>query len=190
MVDEGTGLGSGEESDNKSEISAGPQLEPRWPQSTETPIRDTAVADTTDEDSTQADSDSDPTCGTRGLAESQLEQQPFVMPYPSQRVGDAVGTRIRVQDHCQAESAHANALYELEIVQDETNPYAPFVSQMDWEIAKWAKLHGLGSTTFGELMAIPGVCTSLSLVKSDKITLFRYMRSFRYHSKALKNSTR
>jgi hypothetical protein len=162
MVDEDTSgkLRSDEESDDESEIGAGPQLEPRRPHSAETPVQD--AADTTDEDITQADND--PTLrGMRGLAESQLEQQPFVVPYPSQRVEDPAGARSRAQD-CQ--SAHANVSYELEIAQDKTNPYSPFASELDWEIAKWAKLRGPGSTSFGELMSIPGVCTSLSLVES------------------------
>lgn len=41
------------------------------------------------------------------------------------------------------------------------NLYKPFVSQMDWEVAKWAKLRGSGSTAFSELLAIDGV-SSLS----------------------------
>lgn len=73
------------------------------------------------------------------------------------------GERDGVREHRQ--SVHANVSYELEITQDERNPYAPFASQLDWEIAKWAKLRGPGSTAFGELMAIPGVRTSLSSVE-------------------------
>jgi len=38
-----------------------------------------------------------------------------------------------------------------------TNPYAPFASKIDWEIAKWAKLRGPGSTAFTELMQIENV---------------------------------
>jgi len=87
----------------------------------------------------------------RGLAESQLEQQPFVVPYPRNRARN------------DRETAHANASYELDIAQEETNPYAPFASQLDWEVAKWVKLRGLGCTVFDEFMAIPGVCTSLAL---------------------------
>lgn len=37
------------------------------------------------------------------------------------------------------------------------NPYAPFNSKLDWEVAKWAKLRGSGSTAFSELLAIDGV---------------------------------
>jgi hypothetical protein len=38
-----------------------------------------------------------------------------------------------------------------------TNPYAPFLSRTDWEIAKWGKLRGPSSTAFTELLEIPGV---------------------------------
>jgi hypothetical protein len=37
------------------------------------------------------------------------------------------------------------------------NPYAPFLSRTDWEIAKWGKLRGPSSTAFTELLEIPGV---------------------------------
>jgi hypothetical protein len=33
----------------------------------------------------------------------------------------------------------------------------PFISKMDWEIARWAKLRGPGSTAFSELLSIDGV---------------------------------
>jgi len=141
MVNEGTGLRSDEESDDESEISTGPQLEPRRPHDAETPMQDFTAADTTDDDPTQADRDpSDPTHGVRGLAERQLELEPFVIPYPScgQGVGDPVGAS-------REQSAHANMSYELEITPDETNPYAPFASQLDWDIAKWAKLRVQGA---------------------------------------------
>lgn len=39
-----------------------------------------------------------------------------------------------------------------------SNPYSPFNSQTDWELAKWAKLRGPGSTAFTELMGVTGVC--------------------------------
>ena len=157
------------ESDDKSEISAELQLEPRRPHSTETPIQDIDIADTTDDDPAQT--------GMGGLAESQLKIQPFVVPYPNPRVEDPTG-------------ALANASYELEIAQDKMNQYAPFPSQLDWDIAKWAKLRGPGSTSFDELLAIPSVCVSLCLVESGQVMLFRYMRGFRHHSEPPKNSIR
>lgn len=37
------------------------------------------------------------------------------------------------------------------------NPWYPFQSKLDWEVAKWAKLRGPGDTAFSELLAIEGV---------------------------------
>ncbi|KAH9830938.1 uncharacterized protein C8Q71DRAFT_883208 [Rhodofomes roseus] len=43
------------------------------------------------------------------------------------------------------------------------NPYAPFASRLDWEMARWAKLRGSGSTAFSNLLAIPEVRERLGL---------------------------
>lgn len=40
---------------------------------------------------------------------------------------------------------------------DSGNIYAPFSSQLDWEVGKWAKLRGPSSTAFTDLMRIEGV---------------------------------
>ena len=37
--------------------------------------------------------------------------------------------------------------------------WVPFSSQCDWEITCWAKMHGLSSSAFSELLAIPEVRT-------------------------------
>ena len=42
----------------------------------------------------------------------------------------------------------------------EDSLWAPFRSQLDWEVARWEKLRGLTSTAVAELLAIPGVRTS------------------------------
>ncbi len=39
----------------------------------------------------------------------------------------------------------------------QSNPYCPFVSEIDWKVAKWAKLRGQGSTAVSDLLGIPGV---------------------------------
>ena len=107
MADEDTGPRSDEESDDESEISTGPQLEPRRLHDAEVPIQDFAAAETNDG---LRQADRDPTHGAQGLAERQLEQEPFVIPYPSrgQEVGDLVaGARIRAQ------RAHVNMSYTV-----------------------------------------------------------------------------
>ncbi|KAF9053413.1 hypothetical protein BJ165DRAFT_1320201, partial [Panaeolus papilionaceus] len=51
------------------------------------------------------------------------------------------------------------------------NPYAPFSTQQEWELAKWAKLRGLGSTAFDKLMKIRGIKESLGLSFSNTTEL-------------------
>ncbi|KAJ3915181.1 hypothetical protein F5877DRAFT_92392 [Lentinula edodes] len=53
--------------------------------------------------------------------------------------------------------------YETHIPGIKDNKWAPFASRMDWEIARWAKLHGTGSTAFSELLAIDDVSEALQL---------------------------
>jgi hypothetical protein len=40
---------------------------------------------------------------------------------------------------------------------DGLNIYAPFSSKLDWEVACWAKMQGLGSNAVTELLSIEGV---------------------------------
>jgi hypothetical protein len=47
--------------------------------------------------------------------------------------------------------------YGAEIPEGANNVWAPFISKMDWEIARWAKLRGPSSTAFTELLNIDGV---------------------------------
>ncbi|KAJ3502648.1 hypothetical protein NLJ89_g8789 [Agrocybe chaxingu] len=57
----------------------------------------------------------------------------------------------------------ADASYQAAIAGSDANPYAPFASRIDWEIARWAKLRGPGSTAFSELLSIKGVREALNL---------------------------
>jgi len=85
-------------------------------------------------------------------ARSQAEQQASAPPnivsysdtYPHRKAGAVVE---------QAQSSD-----QMYSAADETNIWAPFTSKIDWEIAKWAKLRGAGSTAFSDLLAIEGVC--------------------------------
>ncbi|THU75786.1 hypothetical protein K435DRAFT_814023, partial [Dendrothele bispora CBS 962.96] len=47
--------------------------------------------------------------------------------------------------------------YQSQIQGSEENKWAPFSSRMDWEIARWAKMRGTGSTAFSDLLDIDGV---------------------------------
>ncbi|KDQ27146.1 hypothetical protein PLEOSDRAFT_1043945 [Pleurotus ostreatus PC15] len=43
------------------------------------------------------------------------------------------------------------------------NPWAPFTSKVDWEVARWAKLRGSGSTAFSDLLGVENLCGILGL---------------------------
>ncbi|KAL0576824.1 hypothetical protein V5O48_005165 [Marasmius crinis-equi] len=45
----------------------------------------------------------------------------------------------------------------------ESNIWHPFASQIDWEVAHWAKLRGPGSNAFNKFLKIPGVVDALGL---------------------------
>ena len=54
------------------------------------------------------------------------------------------------------------------------SPWAPFQSQLDWDIARWAKRSGQTSTAVSELLAIPGVrALSFHLGVSNSIVIDR-----------------
>lgn len=42
--------------------------------------------------------------------------------------------------------------------------FAPFASELDWRVARWAVQEGIGHKSFDRLMAIPGVGTTISRV--------------------------
>lgn len=65
-------------------------------------------------------------------------------------------------------------LYQSLISGSEENIWAPFASKVDWEVARWAKMRGSGSTAFSELLAITGVSQfSLTLSFFLLIIFFR-----------------
>ena len=65
--------------------------------------------------------------------------------YPRSCAGKIIG---------KAQSPDASYLGDVDA---SSNFWAPFKSKLDWEVAKWAKLRGAGSTAFSELLAIEGV---------------------------------
>ncbi|KAI0753003.1 hypothetical protein C8Q80DRAFT_1217332 [Daedaleopsis nitida] len=53
--------------------------------------------------------------------------------------------------------------YQSSVDASGTNPYAPFKSRIDWELAKWAKMRGPGSTAVTELLQIEDLVSLLGL---------------------------
>ncbi|KAH7926058.1 hypothetical protein BV22DRAFT_1104530 [Leucogyrophana mollusca] len=88
----------------------------------------------------------------REEAEAPLRQQPTIVPFPLPRAGAA----IRQDENTAFES------YKQKL-DDSDNIWAPFVSKMDYEVARWAKLRGAGSTAFSDLLKIDGLRDALGL---------------------------
>jgi hypothetical protein len=86
----------------------------------------------------------------RKSAEERLESDPFVVRYSSCYPHSRCGA-VKESQHT-ADQQYSSA------INDASNLWAPFSSEIDWKVAKWAKLRGAGSTAFSELLAINGVC--------------------------------
>jgi hypothetical protein len=85
---------------------------------------------------------------TRTIADDHFHAEPVVVKFPGGRAGEVISERRAAS----VEEQYGTALGKS------NNPYAPFASKMDWEVARWAKLRGSGSTAFTDLLKIPGVC--------------------------------
>ncbi|KAI0690834.1 hypothetical protein BC835DRAFT_1280189 [Cytidiella melzeri] len=83
-------------------------------------------------------------------AERQLRYTPHVVTFPG-AAGKPSGM-----------SGSQNDMYASGIP-TANNPYAPFSSRIDWELARWAKLRGPGSMALTELLQIPEVPERLGL---------------------------
>ena len=103
------------------------------------------------ESTVPSDEDSAHTHSTHARAQAQdhLHTRTFVVRYPGQDAGAPLSTQL----HPTSNEDYATALGE----DVDFNPYAPFVSEIDWEFARWAKMRGPGSTAVTELLKIRGV---------------------------------
>ncbi len=63
-------------------------------------------------------------------------------------------------------SASHDDAYTSTLADYDRNAWAPFNSKLDWELARWAKMRGPGSTALSELLAIEGVRIPLILIDS------------------------
>ncbi|KAJ7252923.1 hypothetical protein C8J57DRAFT_1187466 [Mycena rebaudengoi] len=95
-----------------------------------------------------------PTQQARKAAADRFHHKPIVQKY-----GGLAGHPIPSENSQRTEDTYRSSLDNS----TDTNPYAPFKSKMDWEVAKWAKLRGSGSTAFTDLLHIDGVRDSLDL---------------------------
>lgn len=105
-----------------------------------------------------------------------LEQDRInIVWYPDSRAGKPI-TQSEVRD--------VNVTYGSSI-SDTENPYSPFSSQMDWEIAQWAKLRGPSSMAFSDLLSIDGVSDHFEVLTDLEclISVCRLANALAFHTK-------
>ena len=91
----------------------------------------------------------------RGGHEEGLKSDPFVV-----KISGLAGYSHMVNNNADLENVTAGTHQHSASA---TNPYAPFLSKLDWEVARWAKLRGPGSTAVTKLTGIEGVSRCLSI---------------------------
>lgn len=96
-----------------------------------------------------------PTFWLRGGHEEGLKTDPFIVKFSG-----LAGYSHVANDNADLDSATVAGTHQHSA--SATNPYAPFLSKLDWEVARWAKLRGPGSTALSELTGIEGVSGGLS----------------------------
>ncbi|KAJ8481391.1 hypothetical protein ONZ51_g6034 [Trametes cubensis] len=90
----------------------------------------------------------------RARSQEQLRTKTYIVPFPSPSAGAPISRH------------HERTAYEQfqrHIDAANTNPYAPFTSRLDWELARWGKMRGPGSTALSELLQIENLVTLLGL---------------------------
>lgn len=116
----------------------------------------------------------------RQNAERNLRAQHFVNHFPSPRAGELVRNA--------SQAGYAEYSEQL-LAEEDTNPYYPFLSKVDWEFARWAKLRGPSSTATTELLGINGVSKYVFQCTSSNKMVYRYMKLLGFHTRIQKNST-
>ena len=91
----------------------------------------------------------------RTAIEESVKRKTYVVPYPSKHAGAAL-RRGSIPEAAATASTY-NAYGAAVDASARGNPYAPFASKLDWEIARWGKLRGPGSTAFTEFLEIEEV---------------------------------
>lgn len=81
-------------------------------------------------------------------AHEHLQTKTHSVRFPSDHAGAPI-QRGRERSAYEQFQGHIDAV--------NANPYAPFASRIDWEVARWAKTRGPGSTAVSELLAIEEV---------------------------------
>ncbi|RPD60944.1 hypothetical protein L226DRAFT_545471 [Lentinus tigrinus ALCF2SS1-7] len=93
-------------------------------------------------------------CEAHKRTHTHLHTKTFTVLFPSTGAGAPIDDEHEDTEYEQFQSTLGD--------QDD-NPYAPFLLRIDWEIAKWAKMRGPGSTAVSELLQIKDIVALLGL---------------------------
>ncbi|KAF7347075.1 hypothetical protein MVEN_01461500 [Mycena venus] len=91
-----------------------------------------------------------------------FHHKPIIERFPSRLAGAPISPH-----HDQT----SEQLYGSNFEKETGNLYAPFTSKTDWEVTKWAKLRGAGSTALTDLLQVEGVHEALGLSYSTSTQL-------------------
>ncbi|KAF8875590.1 hypothetical protein BD779DRAFT_1476024, partial [Infundibulicybe gibba] len=94
-----------------------------------------------------------PAGGGASTTSSREPRKPFVEMLESSRAGEPLPQRVEKPGYSGYRTGPV----------DSENPWAPFNSKLDWELARWAKLRGPGSTAVSDLLGIDGFQDKLGL---------------------------
>jgi hypothetical protein len=108
-----------------------------------------------------------PVPSNRHESHNRLVQKPVIRLF-NDRADRNAGAPLPNQTKTSYETYH-HALANSNAV---PNVWAPFTSKIDWEIAKWAKLRGPGSTALSELLRIEGVSALSSVFARLNVNFF------------------
>ncbi|KAI0350324.1 hypothetical protein OH77DRAFT_1593589, partial [Trametes cingulata] len=95
-----------------------------------------------------------PDRAAQSRAHEHLRSKTFAVPFPGARAGAPTSQR---------RERSAYETFQRHIDSANRNPYAPFTSRIDWEVARWAKMRGPGSTAVSELLQIENLVSILGL---------------------------
>lgn len=139
-----------------------------------------------------SDRPSVPASSHRNTVEEQLNQKTFVVRYPGSSTSAPIpDSELHSSPVC---GSYTYQGYHSNLDPGKaTNPYAPFTSRLDWELAKWAKLRGIGSTAFSDLLSIEDVSRSRMFSSQHTgLKSFMTLRSrngSRFHTRLCASST-
>ncbi|KAJ8496749.1 hypothetical protein ONZ45_g12346 [Pleurotus djamor] len=142
-----------EETDSESEDKVGPDISsPEAPPSSDAPTMSAPEGTDIDVDPTI------PSPCTPPAEASDTHTHLCCPPEQVQKYPSPAGAPVPAGSR-----SNSFATYQSKVPGATEEIFAPFKSQMDWEVARWAKLRGSGSTAFSDLLKIAGVSEKLGL---------------------------